>query len=271
MVRSEYRSVPLISLLQQPCSALLGVNDTAKASLNDLSIVTIFDLASSTVFDSASKIVAASTDPHNAVYRFGQAPADLVRASVATGIPLTKLLDEPITLLAVIPRADAHGISQALDAATVRDLAMYPPYHSARKIMKAIYSPQEKANFDPEYPPDLVPTTGEYPIEKVQYSTLHMGQIPMSDERELTDMTSSNFRPPSLDALAAAQSAGFKKVATGALLTFSQSWFAQGVTLGHLLHSCTLSPGRAPELRSLIGVGRKEETRLRESRSRTTL
>ena len=42
--------------------------------------------------------------------------------------------------------------------------------------------------------------------------------------------------------------AGFSKLATGALLTFSQSWFAQGLTLGQLLHSTSLAPGESTRI-----------------------
>jgi len=36
-------------------------------------------------------------------------------------------------------------------------------------------------------------------------------------------------------------------VAFGALLTFTQAWFAQGVTLRQLLHSVTLAPGESTQ------------------------
>jgi hypothetical protein len=256
-LRNEARSLPIINLLQQPCSALLGVNDSAKDALAKLSVFTIFDLASSAVFDTATKIVTASTDPQNAVYRFGKVPADQVRASAVDGVPLQKLLDQPIAVLSAVPEADADKISKALDAGTIRDLAVYPPYLAALKIMKVIYFPQTGEHFDPEYPADLVPTSGDYPIEKVQYSTLHMGEIPVAGNTTLEDVTSPNFKPPSLASLAAAKSAGFKTVATGALLTFNQSWFAQGLTLGHLLHSCTLAPGESTRI-AVVDWSRKE-------------
>ena len=47
---------------------------------------------------------------------------------------------------------------------------------------------------------------------------------------------------------AAAPDFGFKKPAVGALLTFSQSWYAQGVSLGQLLHSVALAPGESTRI-----------------------
>ena len=63
----------------------------------------------------------------------------------------------------------------------------------------------------------------------------------------LVEITSDTFRPVDLKALAAGD-AGFSKVAFGALLTYSQSWFSQGVTLGQLLHSVALAPGESTRL-----------------------
>jgi len=57
-------------------------------------------------------------------------------------------------------------------------------------------------------------------------------------------------RPTDLADLAAlaAGDSGFQTVAFGALLTFNQSWFAQGVTLGQLLHSMSLAPGESTRI-----------------------
>jgi hypothetical protein len=51
-----------------------------------------------------------------------------------------------------------------------------------------------------------------------------------------------------LTAAPGAMAGGFKRLATGALLTFSQSWFAQGLTLGQLLHSTSLAPGESTRI-----------------------
>jgi hypothetical protein len=222
LIRSTARTTSIIDLVQQPVNILLGVNDAANTTLQKLGIVSIFDLATSAIFDSATKVVSAS-DPTSLLYRYGKAPADLVRASRSAGKPVQELQNEPIALLSSIQEADASSIAAALNTQTVYDLAFSPPYRAALKILQIVYFPQSGVTSDPEYPDDLVPKTGEYPTEKVQYSTLHMGEIKNPDGTQLIDVSSSNFTPLDLSGLVAASRTGFKTVATGALLTFSQS------------------------------------------------
>lgn len=255
LLKNSAQTVPFVNLLQQPVNVLLGVDDIANTALQDLGILTIFDLATSVAFDSAVKVVSAASDPKSALYRYGKPPADLVRASHVAGKPLQDLQNEPIILLASIPEASAPTIGTALDAKSVRDLAFYPPYVAALKILKFLYFPQTEIGYDSERPDDLVPKSGEYPIEKVQYSTLHMGEI--QHQANLTDVSGPNFTPPDLSSLASVQQTGFMTVAKGALLTFTQSWFAQAITLGHLLHSCTLAPGESTRI-AVIDWSRKE-------------
>ncbi len=62
-------------------------------------------------------------------------------------------------------------IATAFDATSVRHLALYPPYRAATRILNAAYFPENTASFNPERPDDLLPKSGEYPTERVQYST----------------------------------------------------------------------------------------------------
>jgi hypothetical protein len=262
-LKNSAQTVPLVDVLQQPVAALLGVGDLANSTLIDLGILTIFDLATSVVFDSAVKIVNAASDPKSPLFRYGKPPADLVRVSRTGGKALQDLHNEPIVVLSGIPEASST-IATALGAQTVRDLAFYPPYVAALKILKTLYFPQTTPGYDPEYPDDLVPRSGEYPIEKVQYSTLHMGEIKNPDGTPLIDVLDAGFTPVDLSALVNVQQTGFKTVATGALLTFTQSWFAQAITLGHLLHSATLAPGESTRV-AVIDWSRKERGNQLES------
>ncbi len=58
-----------------------------------------------------------------------------------------------------------------------------------------------------------------------------LDEIPLDDGVQIVDVASAAFKPIDLALLAKAD-AGFKKTAFGALLTFNQSWYAQGVTVG---------------------------------------
>jgi hypothetical protein len=245
-----------IDVLAQPVDLLLGVDAGAKDALKLIDVSSIFELATSLAFAAAQKIVAGGSDPTTVLFRFGKPSPDLVRPEVSAGTTLQALQNEPISVLSAVPLEHADTIAAALDAASVRDLGLYPPFLAASKILKLLYFPASDGGYDPELPPDLVPKTGEYPIEKVQYATLHMGAI-NNPGKELKDVLSSDFTPPSLEVLAKLEKDGFKTVANGALLTFTQSWFAQGVTLGHLLHSTTLAPGESTRV-AVVDWSRKE-------------
>jgi len=254
-VRTEFRHLQLREVLHKPVRVLLGVDADASDLLKKLDIHTVFDLATSSVFDAALKLVQAGSDTHKALSRHGAPTADLVRESFAAGKKVNELQYLPVGVLKDVPEAEAANVENVLDAGTVRDLALYPPFRAAQKLMNAVYFPENEPGFDPERPADLLPKTGEYPTERVQYTTLLMDEIRLGSDDAITDIESGAFKPINLAKLAAGD-AGFKKVAFGALLTFNQSWYAQGVTLGQLLHSTALAPGESTRI-AVIDWSRK--------------
>jgi len=133
-------------------------------------------------------------------------------------------------------------------------------------LLDAAYFPENLGNVDPERPADLVPASGDYPTERVQYTTLVMDEIPVGDET-LADLLGADFEPPTLAKLNSLD-AGFRKVAFGALLTYRQSWYAQGVTLGQLLHSAALAPGESTRL-AVIDWSRRSRAGQTETVSET--
>ncbi|MFF9147434.1 hypothetical protein ACF1BN_21515 [Streptomyces sp. NPDC014861] len=82
----------------------------------------------------------------------------------------------------------------------------------------------------------MLPTTGNYPTEIVRYRSVVLTDIPGSKPaRKLTgaiDLGEENL--PFYD-----------RPAEGMIVTTEQSWSAQGVTLGRLLHSLALAPGES--------------------------
>jgi hypothetical protein len=243
-VRSEHRLTPLHALLHQTPDVLLGIDAAAKAALEQLDIHTVFDLATSSTFDAATKLSSVSGNADSPLYRHGAATSDLVRESALAGVGVDAIGHEPIAVIQSVPEASADVIAQALDVATVQELASWPPYLAARRIFTHLFFPENTAGFDPERPVDLLPVTGQYPTERVQYASLLMDEIRTLEGDKAINITDPDFRPLDLAALAAADT-GFSRVAFGALLTFTQSWFAQGVTLGQLLHSTALAPGES--------------------------
>ncbi|MEU1226253.1 hypothetical protein [Streptomyces sp. NPDC005828] len=94
----------------------------------------------------------------------------------------------------------------------------------------------DKAMLDGVTPKDLLPSTGNYPTEVVRYQSVVLTDIPgATPARALTgaiDLGEENL--PFYD-----------RPAEGMVVTTEQSWSAQGVTLGRLLHSLALAPGES--------------------------
>ncbi|WP_406187116.1 hypothetical protein [Streptomyces sp. NBC_01006] len=97
----------------------------------------------------------------------------------------------------------------------------------------------DKAMLDGPTPKDLLPTTGSYPVEIVRYRSVVLTDIPgAKPARKLTgaiDLGEENL--PFYD-----------RPAEGMIVTTEQSWSAQGVTLGRLLHSLALAPGESTKV-----------------------
>ncbi|KAL8925785.1 MAG: hypothetical protein Q9208_003282 [Pyrenodesmia sp. 3 TL-2023] len=247
LVKTEYQNTPLSDLLRKPTTGLLGVSTAAANAVKSFDVNTIFDLATSDVFENARKILEAGNNPKSFMYQHGNPSADLVRESVVGGTKIDQLRYLSIAALERVPEAAAPTIAAALDVSNIRDLAMYPPHKAAMRILNAAYFPDNSPGFDAEQPADLLPTNGDYPTERVQYTTLVMDDIKIGTTAATIDILADTFKPLDLTKLAGAD-AGFQNVAFGALLTLSQSWYAQGVTLGNLLHSVSLAPGESTRM-----------------------
>lgn len=247
LIRTEFQHLDARELLHREPTVLLGVDADAAAALLKLEIRTLFDLATSQAFDDAGKLSAAGIDSKSPFSQYGAPRSDMVREAKVAGKSLDELRMLGIDALQLVPEADADGIAAALGVANVRELALYPPFRAAQRILGQVFFPENDAGYDPEAPADLVPKSGEYPTERVQYTTLLMDEIKLGRGDKLVDMASDAFAPISLDKLAT-MDVGFKRVAYGALLTFNQSWFAQAVTLGQLLHSTALGPGESTRI-----------------------
>ncbi|MFN0133714.1 MAG: hypothetical protein ACKVW3_14445 [Phycisphaerales bacterium] len=243
---AEAQLLPLAEVLNLPPDRLLGVTAPALASLASLGVINVFDLAMSRAFNAALQIEDAADNPNNAMNRFGRPVSDLIKPGLPGTISMTDLRNESIAILADID--DAATIESAFGVRTVRDLSVYPPFRAAREILNRVFFPEQLETFDPESPADLIPKSGEFPTERVQYSTLVLDQILRpANAPPLIDLGSPDFKPvditPVIDA-----GFGFTTLGLGMLLTFNQSWFMQGVTLGHLLHSMALAAGESTRI-----------------------
>ena len=246
LLKTEFLALPVEEVLGKPVTVLLGVSDDAAATLQQLDVNTVFDLALSRVFAAAVQLDDAADNARNTLSRFGAPPTDLVDSGLPGTTRIGDLRFESVGILAGVE--DAAALQAALGVVTVRDLAVYPPFRAATALLDAAFFPEQDLGFDAEAPADLVPKTGEFTTERVQYTTLVLDEILRPDNAPpLIDVAGPEFGP--IDAApVAAPDFGFQTLGLGALLTFNQSWFMQGVTLGHLLHSMALAPGESTRL-----------------------
>ncbi|WP_419420870.1 hypothetical protein ACNVED_06115 [Legionella sp. D16C41] len=236
-LKYSYTKMDALAALGQPVSALLGISTEVEQTLNKLGIKKIYDLANSSLFKLAFEIAnAANGAGLSVIARLGRVPSSFIDDdSPATP---SSLVEADIALLREINTPLATEIKNKLQVETVGDLGRWPPFCAAQVILNAAILPINEG----EEASELVPRLGEYPTERHYYQTVVIDQVTPG---ETTDLTSAG--PIDISPTVSADF-GFKAPAVGALLTFSQSWFAQGVTLGNLLHSVALAPGESTRI-----------------------
>ena len=199
----------------------VGCGGAGAAGDLDLSV---FDLAASRVFAVAARLVEIAGDPSRAEARLGVVAADAVT------MPAGHRGGRARRPAAVDParhprRGGARDRARRCDGARA---CAWPPYRAAKAILAAAFFPEDAQGFDPEAPDDLLPRSGVYPTERVFYRRLVLDAVAQGDGTQALE----NAEAIDLTAALGTLSGGFKRLATGALLTFSQSWFSQGLTLG---------------------------------------
>lgn len=232
-VRVSSADLSVRELLEQPVTELLGVGQAAAAALASINVTTIFDLGSSSTFArAASALTAAEND-------LTLLAADVLGPGGAN-VPASSVPGLPISRLQGVSQTVGAALAAALEAPTIRDFALWPPRRFAHELV-SLASGTDLGDLADDGAEELRPRLGEFPTERVYYDTLVMlGIDPPQNQTALT-------KPLSLEQLATGGLA-FGTPAVGALATYSQSWFAQAVTLGHMLHSLALAPGEATRL-----------------------
>ncbi|MCC5468520.1 hypothetical protein [Pelosinus baikalensis] len=253
-LKTEFVDLVATEALRQSPNILIGVTDEAAEQLKKLDIHSVFDLALSKVFDNAKKLLQASLDKTNSLSRFGSVPSDAIVDGENTD-DVTSLVFKNISILEGIS-SNASNIEQALGVKNIRELALWPPYQVAYSIFQSEFNPGDTPNYDTESPPDLLPTSGMYPTERVFYQAVVLDKI-------LGSNTPLKPIEEQIDINGAPTAVGFTKPAIGAILTFSQSWYNQGVTLGQLLHSIALAPGESTRI-AVIDWARRTSARVDE-------
>ncbi|MBT2305007.1 DUF2272 domain-containing protein [Variovorax paradoxus] len=251
-LRIEYAGLELHEILIRPTDVLLGVTANAANALKEVGIETVFDLGSSWLFANA-RAAAEAGGLSSMSGRLGLAPSDWLKP-LSSFKTLDAIGQLPLDNLNGLTESQANALKAALDISTIRDFAYWPPRSVAHKLVG-----DAVGTTDPEeqHTETLRPRLGEYPTERVYYDTLTMLQ--MSDSAALERLQAPISLSPAVN-----QPIGFDKPAVGALLTYSQSWYAKGVTLGHMLHSLALAPGEATRI-AVIDWSRRTSATATES------
>ncbi|VVC75480.1 hypothetical protein AQUSIP_07700 [Aquicella siphonis] len=236
-LKSAYVRLDALTALRTPVSALLGVSNEAELTLNELGIFTVYDLASSSLFNNAAEVAAAADGKgSSAIARLGRVPGSFIdRDSPATP---DALVQADIAMLREIGQQLAAAIKSQMHIDTVGDLGRWPPFRAAKVILDASM-PSVTADGIAE---ELVPKLGEYPTERHYYRSVVIDHVIPGETTDLSTAGPIDISPT------VASNFGFSAPAVGAILTFAQSWFAQGMTLGNMLHSIALAPGESTRI-----------------------
>ena len=237
-LRQANAAMDPLAALRAPANVLLGIGEPARTALAGLGIETIFDLATSPLFGLARQVGLAA---------LGRGPAALSRFEAVPGgasgddgpTNLRDFVGAPLTAIRSLSAADAATLSAALQVETVGDLGRWPPFVAALMVLEAAGGGEP---VEDEAGAELQPKFGEFPTERRYYSTLVIDHVKADGAVDLAAAGPVDISP-ALDA-----DFGFSAPAVGARLTFEQSWYAHGVTLGNLLHSVALAPGESTRL-----------------------
>lgn len=253
------------SVLALPVNALPGVDDAVKAALAGIGVSTVYDLARSAVFSTA---VSLATRPGP----LDEPPADWVDERYPKDTPPATW---PVKTLRAISDSAGEKLQKALKVKNLGELATWPAYRLARQLLQlalgvaaATDGASGAAGFDETVPADLIPGNN-LPTESVHYTTLVLGDV---HEPAPTSGGGRGGGGAGRSILAAAQldltvalakaNAGFQYVAEGALLTYVQSWYSQGVALGDIRKTIPLAAGE------VVRVAQRDWTR-RQAGTRT--
>lgn len=227
-----------VTVLHSEVSVLLGVTDPVVTLLAGQGVRTVLDLATLPLLARAREIVeAAESEGAGPLGRLDRVPGGYATEEPAPTIEA--LAGSPLTALRGVTPELATALGDTLQVATVGDLGRWLPFRFARLVL-AVATGADPGTADDAA--ELVPRMGEYPTERCFYSTVVIDHVETTTTRDLASAGAVDLAPAVQDDF------GFSVPAVGARLTFAQSWFAHGVTLGNLLHSVALAPGESTRI-----------------------
>jgi hypothetical protein len=238
--RQSFTGLDPLAALRAPITSLLGVSAEAAGALGTLGIVTVFDLATAPVFEFAREIAEMATGGGtSAMARLGMVPGGLLDPGRA--IAPEALAASPVADLNAVDDALASILSAQLQVETIGDLGRWPAFRAAQEVLAAT----TVADSSQDTAQELVPRLGEFPTERRFYQSVIIDHVAAGKTTDLATAGPVDIAPT------IGADFGFAAPAVGARLTFVQSWFAHGVTLGNLLHSVALASGESTRIAML--------------------
>lgn len=261
-LKGEHADLSIRDALGSSVGRLVGVDDDDVTALARLGIETIHDLATAPLFERARDVTMAAAGNASPMSNYGYAPASLVTGDEPRDV--TELVNEDITAIAGTEDGVGAELIEATGLQTVRDYSHWSPFVAARSILEQFGGGQ----LDPDSnqpPAELQPVARQYNTEKVFYEKVFLddvlemsnpdtgsrtignrdivwpGHVFFPGERDTERERADSSLPVQIDGSATPN--GFEKPAIGAVLSLSQSWTPEGLSLGNLLHSTSLAPG----------------------------
>lgn len=257
-VKAAFSSDSARQLLTRSVSGLIGVSEAAQAVLNGLGIQTIQDLAASQLFNTARRITSAARTPTGQEEDW--LSGDIMDSAVTARTSREVAALSVESLRAVTPTT-AASIQTAMGIEQVQELASWPPYRAACQILNEAYGDGTVVLDDPERPDDLVPAMRRYATERVQYDIIVMDKVMGAQgagsvgshigshvEGGAAQARIDLSKAGAIDIADVVSATLTARPAIGAVLTYRQSWYQQGLALGHLLHSMALAPGESTRI-----------------------
>src|SRR4051812_27215856 len=192
-LKTAYLDLEIREVLQSPPTVLLGVSDDAAATLTQMALRTVYDLALASAFRDAARVVEAAAGPGTILARHGTPPTDLIVVP-APAPPLADLPAAAAATLVAVPDALAGALLATMSVTSVRDLAQWPPYLAAVKILTEALAPDRGRRYDMDAPSDLIARSGEFAAHQVGYTSTVLIESKPSSQRQwnggLIDVTS---------------------------------------------------------------------------------
>lgn len=259
LVKPSFVQLPVSELVTKGTDILTGVSAAQAKILAEMKITNLFELGLSDIFQNARFISSITNKAQNVKENF--LPEEMITEKKFSD-SLDNLKFSGPELLTGVGEKNGKLLEELFGFKTIKDLAGWKPFIAARLLVNdhlGIKSKTEsvqadanddgdgvvntavaKVKSDPEAPQDLVPKTGEYPVEVVYYDSVVMIDAPKrNDMKEITGRVKLNYDDTKM---------GYDTYGFGAILTFKQSWIAEGITLGSLIKSIALAPGESTKI-----------------------